>query len=65
MSSPPAPRPLAESLWLLAYPLPMLGAELRRNATLIHRRSGKITVHATAPFSPEDVATIRAVGGPA
>ena len=65
MIRPAAPRPLAENLWLLAYPLKMLGADLRRNVTLIRLRSGKMIVHSTAPFSPEDVAIIRALGEPA
>ena len=56
-------RPLAENLWLLAYPLKMLGADLRRNVTLIRLRSGKMVIHSTAPFSQDDVAAIRALGG--
>lgn len=59
-----APQPLAENLWLLAYPLKMLGADLRRNVTLIRLRSGKMVIHSTAPFSPEDVAAICALGKP-
>jgi hypothetical protein len=59
-----APLPLAENLWLLAYPLKMLGADLRRNVTLIRLRSGKVSIHSTAPFSPEDVAAIRVLGEP-
>jgi hypothetical protein len=59
-----APQALAENLWLLAYPLKMLGADLRRNVTLIRLRSGKLVIHSTAPFSPEDVAAIRKLGEP-
>ena len=58
------PLPLAENLWLLAYPLKMLGADLRRNVTLIRLRSGKVVIHSSAPFSAEDVAAIRALGEP-
>ncbi len=57
-------QPIAENLWLLGYPLKMLGADLRRNVTLIRLRSGKLVIHSTAPFSPEDVAAIRALGEP-
>ena len=64
MNSPTVPQPLAENLWLLAYPLKMLGADLRRNVTLVRLRSGKIVIHSTAPFTPEDVAAIRALGEP-
>ncbi|MBC7369497.1 MAG: hypothetical protein H7343_22235 [Undibacterium sp.] len=42
----------------------MLGADLRRNVTLIRLRSGKMVIHSSAPFSPEDVAMIRALGEP-
>ncbi len=58
------PQLLAENLWLLAYPLKMLGADLRRNVTLIRLRSGKVVIHSTAPFTPEDVAAICAFGEP-
>ena len=64
MNTVTEPRPLAENLWLLAYPLKMLGADLRRNVTLIRLRSGKVVIHSTAPFSPEDVSAIRALGEP-
>jgi hypothetical protein len=59
-----APQPIAGNLWLLAYPLKMLGADFRRNVTLIRLRSGKLVIHSTAPFSPEDVAAIRRLGEP-
>ena len=64
MNTPTAPQLLAENLWLLAYPLRMLGADLRRNVTLIRLRSGKMVIHSTAPFSPDDVAAIRTLGEP-
>jgi hypothetical protein len=58
------PQLLAENLWLLAYPLKMLGADLRRNVTLIRLNSGKLVIHSTAPFSPEDVVAICKLGEP-
>ncbi len=58
------PRPIAENLWLLPFPLKMLGADLRRNVTLIRLRSGKLVIHSTAPFTAADVAEIRAFGEP-
>lgn len=64
MNAQPTLQPIAENLWLLAYPLKMLGADLRRNVTLIRLRSGKVVIHSTAPFSPEDVTAIRALGEP-
>lgn len=57
-------QPLAENLWLLPYPLKMLGADLRRNVTLIRLRSGKLVIHSTAAFTAGDVAAIRALGEP-
>lgn len=64
MNAPTVLQPLAENLWLLAYPLKMLGADLRRNVTLVRLRSGKLLIHSTAPFTPEDIAAIRALGEP-
>lgn len=59
-----APQPITENLWLLAYPLKMLGADLRRNVTVIRLRSGKLVIHSTGPFTPADVDAIRALGEP-
>lgn len=65
MTHPIIPQPLAENLWLLPYPLKMLGADLRRNVTLVRLRSGQLLIHSSAPFSPDDVATIHTLGDPA
>lgn len=56
--------PLADDLWLLRYPLKLLGADLRRNVTVIRLSSGDLIIHSTAPFSAEDVAAISALGRP-
>lgn len=64
MPKPAELMPLAENLWLLAYPLKMLGVDLRRNVTLIRLHSGKMVIHSTAPFLPEDLAIIRSLGEP-
>lgn len=62
----PAPvREIAPNLWLMPYPLKMLGVDLQRNVTLIRLASGKLIIHSTAPFAPEDVAAISALGEPA
>lgn len=53
---------LDKNLWLLTYPLNLLGVNLRRNVTLIRLSSGKIVIHSTGPFPGEDVATILALG---
>ena len=64
MKAPTAPRVIAGNVWLMAYPLKVLGADLRRNVTLIRLRSGKVVIHSTAPFTPDDVAAIRSIGEP-
>lgn len=64
METHTAPQPIAANIWLLRYPLKMLGADLRRNVTIIRLRSGKLIIHSTAPFAFEDIATIRSVGEP-
>jgi len=64
MNTPSPLWPLAENLWLLAYPLKMMGADLRRNVTLIRLASGKLVIHSSAPFSPLDVSAIRNLGEP-
>jgi hypothetical protein len=56
---------IAENLWVLRYPLTLLGAKIGRNVTVIRLASGKLIVHSTAPFSADDVAAIRALGEPA
>jgi hypothetical protein len=57
--------PIAEKLWLLAYPLKMLGVDLRRNVTVIRLTSGKLVIHSTGPFTEGDATAIRALGQPA
>lgn len=64
METPIIPRQLADNLWLLAYPLKLLGADFRRNVTLIRLQSGRLIVHSTAPFKPEEVESIHALGEP-
>jgi hypothetical protein len=56
--------PIDENLWLLPYPLKMLGADLRRNVTIIRLVSGELVIHSTGPFTAEDIAAIRALGQP-
>src|SRR5688572_2308215 len=58
-------RRLAQDLWLLSYPLRLFGADLRRNVTVMRLHSGELIIHSTGPFTPADVAAIRACGRPA
>ena len=56
---------IAENLWTLHYKLPLLGEYLGRNVTIIRLGSGDLVIHSTGPFTPEDVAAIKALGRPA
>ncbi len=53
-----------EDLWLREYPLKLLGADFRRNVTIIRLRSGKLVIHSTAPFTDADILAIRELGEP-
>lgn len=55
-------RQLADNLWLLQYPLSVLGTQHGRNVTVIRLSSGKTILHSMAPFTPADVAAIRDLG---
>ena len=55
---------IATDIWLLRYPLPKFGVDIRRNVTVIRLSSGDLVIHSTAPFGPEDVATISGLGSP-
>ena len=55
---------VAENLWVMCFPLRLLGTALGRIVTLLRLRSGEIVIHSTAPFSSEDVAAILALGRP-
>lgn len=57
-------RQLADNLWLLHYPLSVLGAELGRNATVIRLASGRTVIHSMAPFTDAHREAIRALGAP-
>ncbi len=59
-----SPQSLAPDLWLLQYPLKMLGANFGRNVTIIRLSSGKLIIHSTAPFAGADVIAINRLGEP-
>lgn len=65
MTIPVTPILVAEDVWLLPYPLKLLGADLRRNVTVVRLMCGRLLIHSTAPFTAADVATIRRLGEPA
>lgn len=55
---------VAENVWTLRYPLPLLGNDLGRTVTIIRLESGKLVIHSTAPFTDSDVAAISKLGEP-
>lgn len=57
-------RQIADNLWLMHYPLSVLGTRHGRNAALIRLRSGQTILHSMAPFDPTDKAAIQAIGSP-
>jgi hypothetical protein len=55
---------LAEDVWLLRYPLKLLGADIGRNVTLLRLDNGRLVIHSSGPFTPGEVAAVRRVGQP-
>jgi len=55
---------LADNIWLLSFPLKILGVDIRRNVTVMRLGSGKLVIHSTAGFSGDDVRSIRGLGEP-
>jgi hypothetical protein len=57
-------KPLAENLWVLPYPLRLLGADFRRMVTVVRLGSGQLVIHSTGPFTAAEVAAISGLGRP-
>ncbi|HYF36722.1 MAG TPA: hypothetical protein VD994_15610 [Prosthecobacter sp.] len=55
---------IAEHVWLLRYPLSIVGTQHGRNVTVIRLSSGKTILHSLAPFTTADVAAISGLGPP-
>ena len=55
---------IADNLWVLRYPLRLVGVAIGRTVTIIRLASGKLVIHSTAPFTPDDVACIAELGQP-
>jgi hypothetical protein len=53
---------LSADLWILRYPLKILGTSHGRTVTVIRLASGKLVIHSMAPFSADDLSAIRRVG---
>jgi hypothetical protein len=55
---------VAPNLWIKHYPFSMLGGRQGRVVTIIRLASGKLIIHSTAPFTPQDVGEIETLGTP-
>ena len=55
---------LADNLWILPYPLRLLGGDLRRNVTIVRLTSNELVIHSTGPFTPGEVAAVSRLGKP-
>lgn len=55
---------IADDIWRLKFPMPVLGTDFGRAVTVIRLRNGQLVIHSTAPFSASDIANIRALGDP-
>ena len=56
--------PVAENVWTLKYPLPVLGNNFGRTVTVVRLRSGKLVIHSTGPFAALEIQAIRELGEP-
>lgn len=56
---------LADNIWLLSYPLNLLGMDIRRNTTVLRLAHSRVLIHSTAPFTEREVIAIRELGQPA
>lgn len=54
----------APDVWLLNFPLKMLGVDLKRVVTVIRLASGKLIIHSSAPFTAAQVTAIKEKGEP-
>lgn len=53
---------LAKNLWIMRFPMKLLGMNLGRTVTVIATQSGELIIHSTASFEPADVAAISKLG---
>lgn len=55
---------LSADLWVLGYPLKIMGTSHGRTVTVIRLSTGKLVIHSMAPFTADDLSAIRRVGEP-
>jgi len=57
-------RQIADDVVVMSFPWRVFGIDFARNVTLLRLRDGRVVIHSTAPFTPEDIAAIRRFGEP-
>lgn len=57
-------REIGNGIALVQYPLRAFAIDFRRYVTLLRLADGRLVIHSTGPFTPEDVAAIRRFGKP-
>src|SRR5688572_8279859 len=55
---------LAENLWVMRFPLGLLGTQIGRTVSIIRLRTAELVIHSTAPFTPGEVDAICKLGSP-
>src|SRR5215831_10987586 len=61
----PSWHPIADDIVVISFPWRALGIDFKRNVTLIRLADGRLLLHSTAAFTPQDVAAITRFGQPA
>ena len=55
---------IAENLWIMEFPLSLLGGHQGRVVTIIRLSPGELIIHSTGPFTQADVLEINKLGTP-
>ena len=55
---------LADNLWVLPYPLRLLGGNLRPTVTIVRLISNELVIHSTGPFTPDEITAVSRLGKP-
>jgi hypothetical protein len=58
-------KPIAENLWIVEFPLNLMGGLQGRVVTIIRLTSGELIIHSTGPFTRAQVIEIESLGNPA
>ena len=58
-------RQITDDVVVMSFPWNVFRIDFARNVTLLRLRDGRVVIHSSAPFTPEDIAAIRGFGEPA